>query len=150
MKGDPDEDKEHCSGHWPKRVVVSHVLEGEVGFVGLLQPGHQDSARDDVVVRRLSGADVEVQLGIMVSEHVRDKGEDGRERDADNGDALCDDLVVQMHHVLPLKDVEVLDRLPQGDLGQVEEEEKAADVEVPVAKFRRVWSRENHVQEGNS
>ena len=109
VKGDPDEDKEHCSGNWPKRVVVSHVLEGEVGFVGLLQPGHQDSARDDVVVRRLSGADVEVQLGIMVSEHVRDKGEDGRERDADDGDALCDDLVVQMHHVLPLEDVEVLD-----------------------------------------
>ena len=89
------------------------VLFCSVCFVELLQPVGPDVVLHDVVVGRLPGADVVVQFGVVVAHSVTDKGKDGAEGNVAGGHEEGDEALVQVDDVLPLKDVKVLDDLPE-------------------------------------
>jgi len=95
-------------------------LKRVASLIQVLHPVHQDSAVNDVVMGGITRADVEVNFGILIPQHVGSRYEDDGKCDCADCDANGYKLVIQSNQVLPLKNVEVLCCLPQGDFSQIE------------------------------
>ena len=118
---DRGEDQDGQEGELVDGVGKLVGLEPLRGFERLVRPVHHPEGQVDVDRRTVSGADVEVDVLVVVADEVGGEGEHDAQLNVGHGEEESEELVQQTGDQLPLEDEEVLHQLPDQSLGDAHE-----------------------------